>query len=247
MGMIPRELMLPRAGLIPTTEFIPAGQTMDPSVSVPTAIGTIPAATAAAEPELDPQGDRCRSKGLRVCPPRLLQPLTERVDRKLAHSLMFAFPTMTAPARRKCETMGASANAGIIANARDPAAVIMRSPVSMESLRRTGIPCSGREGSGPSVSAISRSMPSAIDSISGSNSITAFSPGPALFQRALRWMTSSHNSLQEISRRVRRLLSDPIIISMASPSNWELVSGSCRLSPETQPRTKKTPLPVEKR
>ena len=41
---------------MPTTPFIAAGQLIEPFVSVPIETGTIPRATAAALPELDPQG-----------------------------------------------------------------------------------------------------------------------------------------------------------------------------------------------
>ena len=73
---------------------------MEPSVSVPMAAAQKLAVTAAAEPELEPQGLRSRAYGLRVCPPRLLQPEEERVERKLAHSLRLALPRMMAPAAR---------------------------------------------------------------------------------------------------------------------------------------------------
>ena len=61
------------------------GQTTDPLVSVPTATAAKLAATATAEPELEPQGLRVGSYGLRVWPPTALEPLEERSDRKLAH------------------------------------------------------------------------------------------------------------------------------------------------------------------
>ena len=41
---------------MPTTPFIDAGQLIEPFVSVPIETGTIPSATAAALPELDPHG-----------------------------------------------------------------------------------------------------------------------------------------------------------------------------------------------
>jgi hypothetical protein len=52
--MMPSRLTRPTVGLSPTTPQIDAGDTIDPSVSVPIAIAAKPAATAAAEPELDP-------------------------------------------------------------------------------------------------------------------------------------------------------------------------------------------------
>ena len=53
------------------------------------------------EPELEPQGLRSSTYGFFACPPRALQPLLERVERMLAHSLRFALPSRTAPASRR--------------------------------------------------------------------------------------------------------------------------------------------------
>ncbi|MNY72399.1 hypothetical protein D3C86_2109510 [compost metagenome] len=58
MGMTPLRLTNPTVGFMPTTPFIDAGQAMEPFVSVPTATAQRLAATATAEPELDPHGDR---------------------------------------------------------------------------------------------------------------------------------------------------------------------------------------------
>jgi hypothetical protein len=56
--MIPLRLISPNVGLIPTIPFVDAGQTTEPSVSVPTASAQRFAETAAPDPELDPQGLR---------------------------------------------------------------------------------------------------------------------------------------------------------------------------------------------
>lgn len=53
-GMTPLLDVKPIVGLMPTTPFIEAGPMIDPSVSVPKESGTMLAATATAEPELDP-------------------------------------------------------------------------------------------------------------------------------------------------------------------------------------------------
>ena len=58
IGIIPARLTRPTVGLIPTIEFADDGQTIEPSVSVPTATAQKFAATATAEPELEPQGFR---------------------------------------------------------------------------------------------------------------------------------------------------------------------------------------------
>src|ERR1700722_8208809 len=53
-GTTPALLKSPRVGLKPTRLQKPAGTLPDPAVSVPNAKSTNPAATATAEPELDP-------------------------------------------------------------------------------------------------------------------------------------------------------------------------------------------------
>ena len=54
----------PCVGLIALTPQSDAGIRSDPAVSVPTPAGTMPAASAAPLPPLDPPGDRARSQGL---------------------------------------------------------------------------------------------------------------------------------------------------------------------------------------
>src|SRR5579863_9881819 len=103
--MMPDRPISPTVGLIPTSPFIAAGDTIDPSVSVPTAAAHKFAAVAAADPELDPLVFRSSTYGFRVSPPRPLHPLEECVERKFAHSLRFVFPKMTTPAsRNRCAT-----------------------------------------------------------------------------------------------------------------------------------------------
>src|SRR5213082_2527827 len=84
------------------------GETTEPSVSVPIATAHRFAATAAAEPELDPDGLRSSAYGFFVSPPRPLHPLVDRFPRKLAHSLRFVLPNRIAPASRSRCTPNAS-------------------------------------------------------------------------------------------------------------------------------------------
>ncbi len=56
IGMTPERLMRPTVGLTVTRPFCVAGDRSDPEVSVPIAAAHNPAATATAEPELDPPG-----------------------------------------------------------------------------------------------------------------------------------------------------------------------------------------------
>src|SRR5450631_4349086 len=126
---------------MPTMPHADDGLMMDPSVSEPRAATHRFADTLAPEPALDPPGLRSKTNGLRVWRPRPLQPLDERVERKLAHSLRFALARITAPAARSLLATGASTLAGAPTSANEPAVVCMRSPVSMLSFRITGIPC----------------------------------------------------------------------------------------------------------
>lgn len=61
MGITPARLVNPTVGLIPTTEFNDDGQSMDPSVSVPSVTAAMFAAAAIAGPVLDPQGGEDRT------------------------------------------------------------------------------------------------------------------------------------------------------------------------------------------
>src|SRR5687767_6407010 len=108
---------------MPTMPHADAGQTIEPSVSVPTASGARFADTAAPEPELEPQGLRSRTYGFLVWPPRPLHPLLECVDRKFAHSLRLVLPRITAPASRSRSTRNASRGAADSTKASEPALV----------------------------------------------------------------------------------------------------------------------------
>src|SRR5687768_10906145 len=79
IGMMPDRLTRPTVGFRPTRPFAPAGHTIDPSVSVPTAAAARFAATAAPDPELEPQGLRSSTYGFFTSPPRPLQPLLDFV------------------------------------------------------------------------------------------------------------------------------------------------------------------------
>ena len=63
-GTIPPIGTRPWVGLIALMPDIAAGMRTEPAVSVPVATGTIRAASAAADPPLDPPADRARSHGL---------------------------------------------------------------------------------------------------------------------------------------------------------------------------------------
>ena len=158
---MPPRLTRPSVGLMPTIPQALAGQTMLPSVSVPTATGARPAATATAEPELEPDGLRPGPCGLTAWPPSVLQPLLEWVERKFAHSDRLALPRITAPASRSLVTRNASSWSAS-ARAGEPAvAGIPRT--AMLSLISTGMPSSG-PGAAPAARASSLALASAAAS-----------------------------------------------------------------------------------
>ena len=98
-GTIPVRLAIPRLGLMPTRPLAPAGQTIEPSVSVPIVTVARFAAATTPEPELEPHGLRSSAYGLCVWPPTPLQPLDDWKPRKFAHSERFALPRTIAPGR----------------------------------------------------------------------------------------------------------------------------------------------------
>ena len=201
IGMIPRRLTSPTVGLSPTSPQIDDGQRIDPSVSVPTPTAARLAAMAVPVPEEEPHGLRSMATGWRTCPPRLLHPLVERVERKLAHSLRLVFPSSTAPASRSRATRKASRGAGRPTSASEPAVVCIRSPVSMLSLMSTGIPCSGPR-TRPCRRSASRAA--AMASASGFTSITLRSVGPAASMAAMRARYARTSAREVVVPRVMR-------------------------------------------
>src|SRR3569833_3033938 len=67
-GSTPPRGIAPKLGLKPTTPLIAAGRITEPCVCVPSASGTRPAATAAAEPDDEPPGVCSGFQGLTVGP-----------------------------------------------------------------------------------------------------------------------------------------------------------------------------------
>jgi hypothetical protein len=91
IGITPLLETKPSVGFSPTIPQIEAGQTMEPSVSVPMPTAAKFAAIAAPVPELDPHGLRSVIYGFFVCPPRPDQPLEDLVERKFAHFAQVGF------------------------------------------------------------------------------------------------------------------------------------------------------------
>ena len=100
---IPSPGYRPVDGRKPTTPQNEAGTVMEAPVSVPMLNGTIPSATAAALPPLDPPAVLVGSSGLRTGPKCALLLVIPK-----ASSCMFVLPSSTAPASRSTLTIPAS-------------------------------------------------------------------------------------------------------------------------------------------
>ena len=103
----------------------------EPSASVPT-----PAATAAAEPLLEPPGVCSRLRGFAVAP-----------GAKKANSVVTVLPRISAPARRSRSTASASRPLNDSGGTAEPARVGMRSTLKM-SLTSASAPKSGGRSAG---------------------------------------------------------------------------------------------------
>ena len=98
----------------------------------------MPAATATADPPLDPPGMRSGAQGLRVGPNAEFS-----VDEPIANSSQLVLPTMTAPAASSRATTVASYGGTNVSSMRDEA--VVRTPrVQRLSFSATGTPTSGR-------------------------------------------------------------------------------------------------------
>ncbi|MGC0430192.1 hypothetical protein RKD32_006547 [Streptomyces sp. SAI-195] len=108
----------------------------EPIPSLPSARGTIPAATAAALPPEEPPAERAGSHGLRAVPS------TPSVVPNTHSSGTFVTPTTTAPAARSRATVTWSASAGVCGVAAEPTRVDSPRTARL-SLTATGTPASG--------------------------------------------------------------------------------------------------------
>jgi len=100
--MQPCRLTRPKVGLSPVHPHRLEGETMEPSVSVPMANPTSPAATAEAEPAEEPLEPSSGFHGLRVVPPNHTSPMARAPQESLARR--------TAPAASSRFTTSASSS-----------------------------------------------------------------------------------------------------------------------------------------
>ena len=177
----------PNVGLKPTTPQNAAGRMTEPFVWLPTASGTTPAATAAAEPIDEPPGVRVVSQGLRVGP-----------GWRNASSAVMVFPTITAPAARRLRTTAASVSGTRSRNRALPHSVGTPA-VSKMSLTPTGTPESAPR------SPATRSPVSMRSAASASKRANAWMRGSVSPYRAMQSATAERKPCS-LTRAARRLL-----------------------------------------
>ena len=130
----------PGVGRIETTSQKLAGVRTEPPKSVPCARGTIPVATATAEPPEEPPDVSATSKGLRVGPQRRFVQTAPKPN-----SGVLVLPMMTAPACRSLATTSSSWSGTWFWNSNDP--YVVRNPlVLVRSFTAIGTPCRGPIG-----------------------------------------------------------------------------------------------------
>src|ERR1700686_3255139 len=123
---------------MPTTPHNEAGCRTEPPVSEPSASDAKPAATAAAEPPLDPPGTRESSCGLRVGPNAEFS-----VELPIANSSRLVLPTATAPASRtRCTTVASYGG-------RHPSRIRDEHVVGTPRVHRLSLSAIGTPASGP--------------------------------------------------------------------------------------------------
>ncbi len=125
------------ARLEPTRPQQAAGMRTEPRPSLPCAIGTSPAATAAAAPPDEPPGVRSVRHGLRVIA------VASSVSAQMPSSGIRVMPTTIAPAPRSRRTTSWSCSATGVRAAAEPFQV-GRPATAVFSLTATGTPASGR-------------------------------------------------------------------------------------------------------
>src|SRR6476659_681728 len=140
-------------------------------------MGTIPAATAAAEPPDEPPGTRRTSIGFRTGPYALFS-----VEDPIANSSMFVFATMIAPSSRR--RVIAVASYGLVYPARIfDAHVVGRSSVQMLSFTAIGTPASWPPFAAPD-SCVERVSASASATFSSDHRMELRPSGPEFTPRA---------------------------------------------------------------
>src|ERR1019366_8257955 len=100
---MPQREQRPYVGLIPRVPVNAAGWRIEPPVSVPVAPRHNCAATAAAEPPLDPPGTSGVFEPLRRYGEVTGPKCEVSFDEPMANSSLLVLPSSTAPSRHRCE------------------------------------------------------------------------------------------------------------------------------------------------
>ena len=132
----------PKVGLRPGRPQNAHGIRIEPPPSVPSASGTMPAASAAELPPLEPPGVLVGSQGLRVTPVSALS-----VTPFQPSSGVVVLPGSTAPERRSAATTGASSSHGPAGSMAVEPRSVGQPRVTRRSLTATGTPSRGPAGS----------------------------------------------------------------------------------------------------
>src|SRR5262249_37507110 len=127
----------PGVGRMPTMPQNAAGMRMEQPKSVPCAKGTMPVATATAEPPEEPAGLNAGFQGLRVGPNSALLVLAPQ-----ANSGVLVFASTIAPAALRRRTTSAS-TLGTWSLNKGEAKVVRMPAVGVTSLIAIGSPCRG--------------------------------------------------------------------------------------------------------
>ena len=130
----------------PTRPLLEAGMRIEPPPSLAWAIGTIPAATAAPEPPLEPPAERDVSQGLRVAPHAF-----GSVVATIPSSGVFVLPKVIRPAARKRWARVVSTGEVKLASLSSCMPRLSGSPAlaAPRSLSRNGTPLNGPSGTSP--------------------------------------------------------------------------------------------------
>ena len=152
-----------RVGLRPTSPHSLAGMRIDPPPSLAWPMGTSPAATAAADPPLEPPVERVVSQGLRVGPYAC-----GSVVGRMPSSGVFVLPTVTRPAARKRAARAVSAGSVQPRSLRNAMPSWKGSPAECadRSLSTKGTPRKGPSGRSPAAAARARSKSGVITALS---------------------------------------------------------------------------------
>ena len=179
----------PSEGRRPTTPQNDAGLRNEPPMSEPSASGSMPEASAAAAPPLDPPAERLGSAGLRVVPKIVL-----KVCEPAANSGTLVRPSSTTPAPRIRSTASVSSSGTKSAWSGEPK-VVRQPATGWVSFTANGSPCSGPTGS-PAASHSSAAAADPRARSASSDTMALISP----LRSSIRARCRSSSSRAEISR-----------------------------------------------